>query len=449
MNYKKQILCPEYVPLENKGEEAIIRGTIDILNIDCEYHIVDNNSKVYYQKDNLHVHPGSLFFSDWRTREFELGFSFEQIYSSICSLIRNGLNKFFPFWIRKPHRQAVLLRKYISNEKKPPSRYNESIELLKKIDYVIAGHNGGLDEYVCHILNELDKINIPYGIFGSSMKPNYKGKHLLNVFEKTFKKSDFNIARNPIGFRWAITNFPNCDFELQPDPAFGMIPESSDNINELLVRLELKDFLKTSTIMITTAEPAPITRHSFNSEIGTANKINAHRKFLSELLKLILDNTESNVLFLPHTIGPSIRMDDRLISSDVVNKAGATENTRVKVLRADLSAKELKGIINLANFLVAERVHSIIGAIGVRTPFICLASTKDTRVQGIIKEQMGLGDQVYFLDDADPLEAFGLFKKMILDRESIINQLEKINITIESSFNVISSRLNLMITQEK
>ena len=31
MKNKIRVLCPEYVPLENKGEEAIIRGTIDVL----------------------------------------------------------------------------------------------------------------------------------------------------------------------------------------------------------------------------------------------------------------------------------------------------------------------------------------------------------------------------------------------------------------------------------
>ena len=41
---KIHILCPEYVPLENKGEEAIIRGTIDVIfgkqEELCEYHMV-------------------------------------------------------------------------------------------------------------------------------------------------------------------------------------------------------------------------------------------------------------------------------------------------------------------------------------------------------------------------------------------------------------------------
>ena len=60
---KIQILCPEYVPLENKGEEAIIRGVVDVLNLDegCTYHIVDNNSpKYYFSLELRQAVPGSV-----------------------------------------------------------------------------------------------------------------------------------------------------------------------------------------------------------------------------------------------------------------------------------------------------------------------------------------------------------------------------------------------------
>ena len=68
-----KVLCPEHVPFENKGEEAIIQGTIDALfyDVKCEYHVVDWNSKELSIKNGVYLHPGSLFFSDWRSREFE------------------------------------------------------------------------------------------------------------------------------------------------------------------------------------------------------------------------------------------------------------------------------------------------------------------------------------------------------------------------------------------
>ena len=423
------VLCPEYVPLENKGEEAIIRGTMDVVfkGIQCEYHIVDNNSKKYYFSNGLHVHPGSLFFSDWRSREFGLGLSYDEIYSSICSLIRNFLNKFFPFWIKNPHKEAKNLKKYISGTKKIPDKYLESVNWLKKIDYIIAGHNGGLDEYVCHIINELHTIGIDYGIFGSSMKPNVKQKSLLKIYEKTFLSSKFNIARNPIGYEWAITHFPDDQFELKPDPAFGMIPSNKLSVDNIISEYKLSIFFTKPVIMITTAEPAPIARHAFNTTLGISNKIKAHREFLADFIKLIVNDLDVNILFLPHTIGPDYKMDDRLISQDIINRLGLIKSSQVKLLSADLPANKLKGLIKEADFLIAERLHSIIGAIGVSTPFMSLASDADMRIKGILKMQLNLSSNVYSLSNPDPSEAFLLFSKLYKSRKKTKLILSKLN----------------------
>lgn len=447
MKSKIHILCPEYVPLENKGEEAIIRGVIDVLfaDIDCEYHIVDNKSKIYYKKGNIHVHPGSLFFSDWRSREFGLGPSWNQIYSSVCSLLRNGLNKFFPWWILKPHKEARILKQYISGEKQIPSKYKKSVSLLKKVNYIIAGHNGGLNEYVCHILNELNSINISFGIFGSSFNPNVKQKTMLKIFEKTFCYSDFNIARNHIGYNWALKNFPHLTFELKPDPAFGMIPENDSVINEIIEQNGLFGLFNKPVVMITTAEPAPIARHSFDNSVGPGQKIESHRNFLAKLIKLIHENTEYNLLFLPHTIGPDKKMDDRIISKDVVKRANLNHSKRVVVFEKDLSAKELKGIIKKADFLIAERVHSIIGAIGVNTPFMCLASKADTRVEGILKQQMNQSQNIYYLNTPNANEAYNLFLELFAKRSDLKLDLQELNRKIQSDFDKIKTEIRDII----
>lgn len=446
---KIHILCPEYVPLENKGEEAIIRGTIDVIfgkqEELCEYHMVDMNIDKYQYVNGLHMHPGKLFFSDWRSREFGLGFSWEQIYSSTCSLLRNFLNKFFPFWIRKPHKEATRLKNILKGKIKGPKKYQESIELLKKVDLIIAGHNGGLDEYVCHILNELHEINIPFGVFGSSMKPNVTQKELLKVFQKSFENSLFNIARNPLGYRWAVKNFPNCKFELNPDPAFGMFPTEDEETDIIIKENGLSKFFEKDVIMFTTAEPAPISRHSFEEKLGVFQKVEAHRKFLADLLKNIHETTDANVIFLPHTIGPNIQMDDRLISKDAIKRAGLDSDERVFLLESDLTAKELKGLIKRAEFIIAERVHSIIGAIGVRTPFMSLASDKDTRVQGILREQMELSDLVYSLRNPRIQEANKKFEELYNGRAKIVERLEVLNKRIDKELKPTGTKIKNII----
>jgi polysaccharide pyruvyl transferase WcaK-like protein len=445
MKDKIHILCPEYVPFENKGEEAIIRGTIDILFSEsgdkCIYHVVDLKSKKYYVKNGIHFHPGDLFFSMWRLREFDFGLSWEQIYSSACSLVRNGLNKFFPWWIVKPHKQARNLKLYLSRKKNIPDKYKKSIEQLKKIDYIIAGHDGGLNEYVCHILNELRTLGLRYGIFGSSMKPNLHNKILLNIYRETFKKSDFNITRNPIGYKWAINKFPEIKFDLKPDPAFGMKPIDDVSVSELIQKLQLISFFSKPVIMVTTAEPAPIARHSFDVYIDPMHKIIAHRYFLAELFRKIHSNFDFNILFIPHTIGPDKKMDDRIIAEDVIKKANLGNDTGVMVLKADLTAKELKGLMSRADFLIAERVHSIIGAIGVNIPFLSLASRQDLRIDGILVKQMNLGENIYYLNQPNVNSAFEKFKSLYEKKVSIHEYLMQLNIKIKEEFEQTNQKI--------
>jgi polysaccharide pyruvyl transferase WcaK-like protein len=442
--HRIKILCPEYVPLENKGEEAIIQGVIDVLNIrgECEYHIVDNNASTYYYKNGLHVHPGALFFSDWRSREFQPGFSFSQIYSSLCAITRHALNILYPKWVSKPHKEARKLKSYLAGDKIIPPKYVESLDKLKGLDYVIAGHNGGLDEYVCHLLSELRDIGIPNGIYGSSMKPNVTGAHLLAVYEKAFEQCEYIITRNPIGLKWARENFPKIEFSLSPDPAFGMHASSPDEVSSVIEKLGLKEFFSKPVIFLTTAEPAPIRRHAFNAQRTISGKVDAHRNLLAQILSYIHKTYSANVMFLPHTIGPSKSEDDRVIANDVIKRAGFESDKRVLCLEENLSAKELKGIIRLGELIIAERVHSVIGAIGVCTPFILLSSKNDNRGLGIIDKQLNLGDYIQFLNHPSLDKIVKLIDKVYLSRFIIREELAKKN-------NQIKAEIELSVEQIK
>ena len=94
------IFVPEWVPLSNKGEGAIVLGMADSIFPDkkVKMHVLDMDACHPYEKDGVAAYPGRWFFANWRSQEFGLGPSFEQLYASGCSLCKNFLNKFFPFW---------------------------------------------------------------------------------------------------------------------------------------------------------------------------------------------------------------------------------------------------------------------------------------------------------------------------------------------------------------
>ena len=430
------ILCPEIVPLDNKGEEAIIKGVMDVKGLDednCIYQVIDPSVSQLTVRNGLYLHPSNLFFSEWRTKEYGLGFSIDLIYNSACAVVRHGLNHLYPQWINNRPRVGKRLMQYVKwyregKTSRIPQNVVESVRIIANTDYIIAGHNGGLNENVCHILMAFKEMGFSYSIFGSCMKPRVKEKYLLQLYDNAFSKSDNIISRNPIGYRWYQSHF-SYPAELKPDPAFYMNPMDKGSVNKLIDELGLAQFFKKKVVMITTAEPAPISLRAFDDYSTRVQKISAHRKFLASLVKKILEETDCNVLFLPHTIGPQENMDDRKISKDAVRiaKLDNNPNGRCFVLEADLDCRQLKGLISKAEMLVAERVHSLIGAVGVHTPFVCLASDKDTRVNGMIIELAGLGEYVYHLNHPVVDEAMKKILFVMNNREAISEKIAKLD----------------------
>jgi len=329
-----------------------------------------------------------------------------------------------------------------------PKNFRKSVEHLSKVDYIIAGHNGGLSIDVCHLLLAISsELKTPFTIFGSCMHPDIVQKQKLKLYHKVFLNSNNVIARNPLGYRWAEKYFKDTNPILAPDPAFGLKPLEKKESFELIKKLGLSDFFNKDVLLVTTAEPAPISQHAFDSKVGRIAKIAAHRQFWGELLDGLIDKFDFNILFLPHTIGPTKDLDDRLIAKDIISHSNQKNDIygRCYVLEEDLSASELKGIISLGKMLLAERIHSIIGAIGVHTPVMCLASKNDKRVEGMIKEMAGLSENIYYLNNPDVTECIHFFSKIYSNHSIEKEKLEKIDNLFKKQLEAVSQLIKSQI----
>lgn len=421
------IFCPEYVPLENKGEEAIIRGVEDTVfpGADVQYHVLDMLATEYKFQDGLHIYPGTWFYSDWRSRGFGLGSGSTKVYNSVCSLFRNLLNKLMPFWVTIPHFPVVKLSRAVKRFKigsLNDKAHDIALKRILECDYIIAGHDGAFDEYECHILDMLYSRGYKFGLYGSSLKPNLKNKSIINLFRKTLENADFIYCRDVIGHAWGQKHFPELKLELLPDPAFGMRPAGNDTALSIITAESLTEFFDKPVIMVTVCEPAPISVHSFKKYKIPAQKIKAHRKAIADLVKYVTDNTDANILFLPHSIG-GIDEDDRSISENVINLSGCAKS-RVRLLSTVYTARELKALIRCAELLIAERVHSMIGATGVHTPFLALGSNTDARVKGIVGKMLELEDAIYYLNDFNLDELIRKFDYVWENRKELSSRLE-------------------------
>ena len=428
---------PEWVPLENKGEEAIIRGMGDVLfpEGNVEFHILDMLAKEYRFVEGLHVYPGTWFYSTWRSQEFGLGLSPRKLYASTCSLVRNGMNVAWPGWVKCRQWPLKKTARLLRRAGTSTGARNEKAEALRRIracDYLIAGHDGALNEYDCHIIDVMREFGMRFGIFGSSMKPGVKSQAIIDVFHNSLAHADFVYCRNPIAVEWATRHFPEIQIALAPDPAFGMLPSPKERTQELVASEGLSQFFEKPVVMVTSAEPAPIARHCFSEVPSPAAKLTAHRDLLALLVRHVVTCHDANVLFLPHAIGPGPELDDRRAAHDVLRRAQLPAE-RARILETDLSARDLKGLIREASMLIAERIHSIIGAVGVHTPFCCLGSRTDVRVRGIVGDMLRAKHTIYYLNSPSERELLAHFDSTWAHRDEIREYMQSVNTGLRSS----------------
>lgn len=442
-----QIFVPEWVPLENKGEEAIIRGMADVLfpEGDAEFHILDMGAREYRFADGFHVYPGAWFYSSWRSQEFGLGLSLRKLYASSCSLLRNGLNKVAPNWVKIPQwpvkNTARLMRKIRAGS----AIGNKKTEALKRIltcDYLIAGHDAALNEYDCHVIDMMRDFGMRFGVFGTSMRPAVKSPAIIDVFRNTLQRAEFIYCRNQIAVDWAAKHFPLLDIKLAPDPAFGMLPASKEKTSALIESEGLTKCFQKPVVMVTSAEPAPIARHCFSEAASPEGKLGAHRELLAALTRHAVNVHGANVLFLPHAIGPGPDLDDRRVARGILQRAGLPAD-RAMVLETELSARDLKGLMREAHVLVAERIHSMIGAVGVHTPFCCLGSKTDTRVRGIVGNMLNLEDVIYHLNSPCEKELFDHFDKIWRQRDKIRERLGETHARLDGELKRASETMRM------
>ena len=251
---------------------------------------------------------------------------------------------------------------------------------------------------------------------------------------KTLLNAKFFYCRTEETTNTVKKNFPKITPVTLYDPAFGMNAYSEDKADDLIKKLKLEQIFKDKVILCTSCETSPISRFAFDKTKNPEEKLNEHRNLYAKLLDHVLEeNSDVNILFLPHAIGPGKALDDRVIAKDIISRLESSSNHRVNLLDELLSAKELKALISKSDFLIAERLHSIIGAVGVNTPFLCLASTTDRRVEGILHDMLGMANSTYYLNDPLINELTQKFDQLWIERENQREDLKALSSDISTN----------------
>jgi len=418
----RYILIADYVPIANKGEEAIIRGIEDMLQGDLpiEIGLFDNVKQPTYM-DNVTVFP-----KDWIFRLQG------KVWNSRRQRALQGL--LISLQIRLGYYSK--LRNLVS----PSSQeYQPLREFFEKADLILVGHDGVFFVESCGIIHLAKKAGKRAGILGSGGKLLwYRRPYLGWLYRRTMKESDFCTFRDCYTYENMQQIIGKSDkLILGPDPAFAMQPARQETARRVLESYEsyvAARKIGKQIVGVTVREKGIPYEHSFLNA-NPSEKRRVHAEFVAQVLDQLVRQRSAYIVFLPHSIEQD--SNDVDVAHHLSEVMSSDPQSRI-IIDKDLSPRVLKSVIRECDFLIGERAHSIIASVSVCTPFIALTNTKDCRTHGIIGQMCGCEELIIDMDAPDVeqtcekvLNTFdnraNIRASLLRTSRTILNELEKIS----------------------
>nr|WP_295576011.1 polysaccharide pyruvyl transferase family protein [uncultured Intestinibacter sp.] len=339
----------------NHGCEAIVRSTCKILregfgDIDITLASGNTNEDREYELDKL-----TSLINEKNTVS-KLSLPYINAYLNI-KLKKNGLES-----------EKLAYRKTFYNVEKDTIAFS-----IGGDNYCYPGY-----ERFTMLHNMLRERNIKTVLWGCSVEPS----KIDDFMKEDLVNYDLIIARETLTYE-ALKGI-GANVKLYPDPAF--------QLNKIEKELP-KNFKENNTVGINIS-PMVMNKESILG-ITIENYI--------ELMKYILENTDMNVVLIPHVIWED-NNDDRKPSKFLYDKF---KDTNRVVLIEDDNCEVLKGYISRCRFFIGARTHSTIAAYSTCVPTLVIGYS--VKAKGIAKD------------------IFGTYKNYVLPVQSLSNKDDLIN----------------------
>ena len=414
MNKKIKIYIPESIPSENKGEEAILRGLIaglKAINLDSEIYLFSNNQEVDSKNygDDVKIVSGLSFRpSGGRGKS-----SFQRIIDVIKIWLKHI---FFAVMYKTLKEKAFYFFK------------SENWKAYTEADVILTGHDGCISDLNIFFAMFCKALEKKVVIFGGGFK-----KFRFSITEKLAKsvisKIDLIVVRQKHSYEYlkSLNNTPNIFW--YPDPAFLMEPYKRSDTKKLFQKENLIG-VKRPLIGIIAVRGTSYFYHFYGIK-SEELRYQTHINFFAKMIEYIIKITNGSVVFIPHCIETACKNDDRIVARDIKSKLSCYQD-RVILVEEEYDARMLKSFIRELDFLISQRLHAVIGAATVGTPFIQLTVKQDLRSHDIIEETIGRKDLVYDLENDDIKTFINVFgdkwntkeeiKKYLLEKSKEIKQ---------------------------
>lgn len=345
-------------PYDNRGCEAIVRGTVKILR--------------HYYDD-----PTFLCISHFRNEEQfkrQCGEEFENAIihkkanpNKSLLTVQGSFNKIKRLVDPMPHKNHT---------------YKEMLPYIEEAQAVLSvgGDNYSLDYGIPRLFTDLDdivmKTDKPMIIWGASVGPfsknpkyeKYMMNHLQNItaiFVRESATFEYLTGKGLIDNVFRIA-----------DPAFLMDPikpkENELQIEEGAIGINLSPLM---------------------SRYVTGGDINKWTEIAAKIVSKISDSTSRKIYLIPHVTNPHIIENDYAFLKNVLLKANCRKNSIV-LIPPIYNAAETKWIISQMKIFAGARTHSTIAALSSCVPTLSFAYS--LKAQGINNDIFG--DESYCLN---------------------------------------------------
>lgn len=369
------ILIAEEIPSHNKGEGALFFGIAESLRPlgNVKLHIISTNpaiDKKYYADTAVIIDARGVIPEHFITGRG----SFAIKLSNYAFL----LIKFFCFaagWTL--FRQKIL------------SLYKHNFwSSILSANLIIAGHDSAWTPlYHGPLLLLLKWIKIPSVIYGATIlpsRPESKGifKKITEIITcNSLKNASLVTLREKLSLKALhAAGYNGPEPKVYPDLALLMQQASEKNIQVILE----KEQIPLDRPLVGMAFSRRVLRRAFHHLPHEEERISAAAIELAKVADILIQDHRARVIFIPHSIGPSGNLDDRIIADQII--AHMQNKEFVINMRGDYDPREIKGICGLLAISLGTRLHFTIDSTSMGVPALLLAYKEDVRCHGIMGE---------------------------------------------------------------
>ena len=335
-------------PYENRGCEAIVRGTVEILR--------------HYFGESIFVvvsHYQSNF-------QLELQKTNEINDAIIHKKIIRSRKRFEPIWFL----QTAF--RFLYPKGKRYVIYREMLPYLKEAKAVLSvgGDNYSLDYGVPTLFTDLDNLvlskNKPIIIWGASIGPFSNMPKYEDIIIKHMRNVTGIFARESLTIAYLSNNGIKKNVYKVADPAFLM-----NSQKPLTRKFSMEIPPKAIGINLSPLMARYVTNGDLNKWIGYAAKI----------IKEVSEKTKRPIFLVPHVTSP--HTSDYEFIKNVLSKI----EKRIELIPPELNAAELKWVISQMSMFVGARTHSTIAALSSCVPTLSFAYS--IKAKGINQDIFG------------------------------------------------------------